>query len=84
MTKEDAKKVKFGDLLVQTYPLFRGESKFVIAVKVEGNQLHHAHINIGKPVHTNITYFRKPYKQELTEEVIRQYKVALLRLALKH
>jgi len=75
--------VKPGDLLVQAYPLFGRESKFVIAIKVEGNQLHHAHINIGNPVYTNIRYFRRPYKQELTKEVIKQYKRTLMKLILK-
>ena len=85
MTKEDAKKVKPGDLLVQTCPLFEGESKFVIAVKVEGNQLHHVHVNIGNSVYSiiDIRYFRRPKKSELTEEVIRQYKTTLLKLILK-
>ena len=85
MTKEDTKKLKFGDLLVQTITVFEGESKFVIFVKVAGDQLYHVHIDRVSHLHVNfIKYFRKPYKQELTKEVIKQYKVALLKSALKH
>jgi len=83
MTKKAAKKLKFGDLLVQTYPIFEGESEFVIAIKVEGNQLYHVHINKRKPAHVNIRYFRKPYKSELTKKIMKQYKTALLKLSLK-
>ena len=83
MTKKAAKKLKFGDLLVQTTIVFKGESKFIIAIKVEDNQLYHVHINKEKPMYINIRYFRKPYKSELTKKIMKQYKTALLKLSLK-
>ncbi len=78
-------KLKFGDLLIQTNAVFEEESKFVIFVKVvEGNQLYHVHIDRVRLIHINlIEYFRKPYKQELTKEIIKQYKTALLKLSLE-
>jgi len=85
MTKKAAKKLKFGDLLIQTNAVFEEESKFVIFVKVEeGDQLYHVHIDRVRQVSINlIEYFRKPYKSELTKKIMKQYKTALLKLSLK-
>ena len=83
--------LKPGDLLIQTYPLFEGESKFIIVIEVLPDSIEHCHINkdiksISKVSRRNtcsISNVRKPYKSELTEEIMKQYKRTLMKLILK-
>jgi len=85
-----AKELKPGDLLVQYDAVSKGESKFVIVIRVSSDSIVHWHIN--KDVKNierirgntcSIFSLRKPHKLELTEKVMKQYKTALLKLILK-
>ena len=86
--------IKKGDLLVQTNLVSEDESKFIIVTETLPDLIIHWHINkdiknISKAkgkAQGNIcpiSNVRKPYKQELTEEVMKQYKKALTKLILK-
>jgi len=87
--EEAVKILKPGDLLVQTKPVFKGESKFIIVVRISPRSITHCHINrdniteTGRLLNVNFFDVRKPYKQELTKEVIKQYKRTLMKLILK-